>query len=56
MSDSPKTPPELDAIARKVLAYHPKPKSKAALKRKKAANDLKKKKKVPASVSDPTRI
>jgi len=37
MTDSPKPPPELDAIARKVLAYHPKPKSKAAKKRKKAA-------------------
>jgi hypothetical protein len=40
MTDSPKPtpPPELDAIARKVLAYHPKPKSKAAKKRKNAAN------------------
>ena len=37
MSEPPKPPPELDAIARKVLAYHPKPKSKAAKKRKKAA-------------------
>jgi hypothetical protein len=37
MKDAPKPPPELDAIARKVLAYHPKPKSKAAKKRKKAA-------------------
>jgi len=39
MTDSPKPtpPPELDAIARKVLAYHPKPKSKAAKKRKKAS-------------------
>jgi hypothetical protein len=34
MTDSPKPPPELDAIARTVLAYHPKPKSKAAKKRK----------------------
>lgn len=34
MTDS-KPPPELDAIAPKVLAYHPKPKSKAAKKRKK---------------------
>jgi hypothetical protein len=37
MTNSPKTPPELDAIARKVLTYHPKPKSKAAKKRKNAA-------------------
>jgi hypothetical protein len=36
MTDNPKPPPELDAIARKVLAYHPKPKSKAGKKRKKA--------------------
>jgi hypothetical protein len=36
MTDSPKPPPELDAIARKVLAYHPKPKSKAAKRRKTA--------------------
>jgi hypothetical protein len=28
-----KTPPELDAIAKVVLAYRPKPKSKAAKKR-----------------------
>jgi hypothetical protein len=41
MSDTPKPPPELDAIARKVLAYKPKPKSKAAKKRKKAAKILK---------------
>jgi hypothetical protein len=37
MSDPPKTPPELDAIARIVLAYKPKPKTKAAKKRKKVA-------------------
>jgi hypothetical protein len=35
MSDPPKTPPELDAIARVVLAYKPKPKTKAAKKRRK---------------------
>jgi hypothetical protein len=35
MSEPPKTPPELDAIARVVLAYKPKPKTKAAKKRKK---------------------
>ena len=38
MSDSPKTPPELDAIARVVLAYKPKKakaKAKVAKKRKK---------------------
>lgn len=37
MSDVPKPPPELDAIARKVLSYKPKPKSKAAKKRKRRA-------------------
>jgi hypothetical protein len=38
MSDPPKTPPELDAIARVVLAYKPKKaKVKAAKKRKRAA-------------------
>jgi len=37
MSDAPKPPPELDAIARKVLAYHPKPKSKPAKARKRRA-------------------
>lgn len=36
MSDPPKLPKELEAIADKVLAYHPKPKTKAAKKRKKA--------------------
>ena len=37
MSEPPKLPKELEAIADKVLAYRPKPKSKAAKKRKKAA-------------------
>ena len=32
-----KTPPELDAIAKVVLAYRPKPKTKAAKKRKRIA-------------------
>jgi hypothetical protein len=32
-----KTPPELDEIARVVLAYRPKPKSKAAKKRTRKA-------------------
>lgn len=37
MSDPPKTPPELDAIARVVLNYKPKAaKAKVAKKRKKA--------------------
>jgi hypothetical protein len=36
MSD-PKPPEILDKIVDKVLAYHPKPKSKAAKKRKKEA-------------------
>lgn len=40
MSDQPKAPPELDAIARKVLAYRPKPKSKAAKKRKRRATKI----------------
>ena len=31
-----KPPPELDAIARKVLSYHPKPKSEPAKKRQRA--------------------
>ena len=35
--DDKKPPPELDAIARKVLAYHPKPKTKAAKARKRRA-------------------
>ena len=33
----PKLPKELEAIADKVLAYRPKPKSKAAKKRKKTS-------------------
>jgi hypothetical protein len=41
MSDPPKTPPELDAAMRIVLAYKPKPKTKAAKKRKKAARKSK---------------
>ena len=41
MSDPPKLPKELEAIADKVLAYRPKPKSKAAKKRKKAAKKIK---------------
>jgi hypothetical protein len=41
MSEPPKTPPELDAIARVVLAYKPKPKTKAAKKRKKAGKRAK---------------
>jgi hypothetical protein len=36
MSEVPKLPKELEAIADIVLAYKPKPKSKAAKKRKKA--------------------
>jgi hypothetical protein len=36
VSEPPKLPKELEAIADKVLAYRPKPKSKAAKKRKKA--------------------
>jgi hypothetical protein len=42
MSDRPKVPKELDAIADVVLAYKPKPKSKPAKKRKKMANKLSK--------------
>lgn len=40
MSDAPKPPPELDAIARKVLGYKPAPKSKAAKKRKRRATKI----------------
>jgi len=36
MSEDQEVPKELEAIARKVLAYKPKPKTKAAKKRKKA--------------------
>jgi hypothetical protein len=38
MSEPPKLPKELEAIADKVLAYRPKPKSKAAKKRKKGSS------------------
>jgi hypothetical protein len=37
MSDKPKPPEVLDKIARAVLAYRPKPKSKAAKARKRRA-------------------
>jgi hypothetical protein len=37
MSDQSKPPLELDAIARKVLTYKPKPKSKPAKARKRRA-------------------
>jgi hypothetical protein len=37
MSDAPKVPPVLDAIADVVLRYKPKPASDAAKKRKKKA-------------------
>ncbi len=37
MTEPPKLPKELEAIADKVLSYKPKPKSKAAKKRKKSA-------------------
>lgn len=37
MTNQPKPPPELDTIARKVLGYHPKPKSKPAKVRKRRA-------------------
>jgi hypothetical protein len=37
MTDAPKPPPELEAIARRVLSYHPKPKSKPAKTRKRRA-------------------
>jgi hypothetical protein len=40
MSDHPKAPKELDAIADIVLAYKPKPKSEPAMKRKKLAKKL----------------
>jgi hypothetical protein len=36
-----KLPDELNAIVDKVLAYHPKPKSKAAKKRRRKRNKLK---------------
>jgi hypothetical protein len=37
MTDQPKPPPELDAMARKVLSYKPRPKSKPAKARKRRA-------------------
>jgi hypothetical protein len=37
MSETPRTPKELDAIVDKVLAYKAKPKTKPAKKRKKRA-------------------
>jgi len=40
MSEVPKLPKELEAIADIVLAYKPKPKSKAAKKRKKTAKKI----------------
>jgi hypothetical protein len=40
MSDPPKTPKELDAIADVVLAYRPKPKSKSAQKRRRMQKRL----------------
>ena len=42
MTDQPKPPPELDAVARKVLSYKPKPRSKAAKARKRRAAKLSK--------------
>jgi hypothetical protein len=41
MSEVPKLPKELEAMADIVLAYKPKPKTKAAKKRKKAAKRAK---------------
>lgn len=40
MSEVPKLPKELEAIADIVLAYKPKPKTKAAKKRKKLAKTV----------------
>ena len=40
MSGDQKPPPALDVIARKVLGYHPKPKSKPAKARKRRAAKL----------------
>lgn len=40
MTETPKPPHVLDAIADKVLAYKPKPKSEAAKKRKKTKRKL----------------
>jgi hypothetical protein len=44
MSTIPKLPEVLEKIVDKVLAYHPKPKSKAAKKRKSDAQNAKVKK------------
>jgi hypothetical protein len=41
LTEIPKLPKELEAIADKVLAYRPKPKSKAAKKRKKLGRSRK---------------
>jgi len=41
LSEPPKTPPELDAIARVVLAYKPKAKKAKLAKRRKAATKKK---------------
>lgn len=38
-----KTPPELDAIADMVLAYNPKPKTKAAKRRKRRTQNARRK-------------
>jgi len=43
--DRMKTPPELDRIADKVLAYRPKPRTKAAHKRKRLKSKIQKEKK-----------
>lgn len=44
MTDQPNPPPELDAMARKVLSYKPKPKSKPAKARKRRAAKIAKEK------------
>jgi hypothetical protein len=44
MTDQPKPPPELDAIAHKVLSYKPKPKSKPAKARNRRAAKIAKEK------------
>jgi hypothetical protein len=46
--DSPEVPDELNRIVDKVLAYRPKPKTKAAKKRKRKKTALEKKKDKPA--------
>jgi hypothetical protein len=55
MSDHRKIPKELDAIADVVLAYRPKPKSKAGKKRKKLAKKLAKIASLAASKHEPRR-